>query len=191
MKKQRGHVGKLKMILRERFAPIAKADVLFPGQAAPVPWWFFLEPDVVLIIPLMQSGRCIINKQWKPGAKDFVYEFPTGYLEKTDQSPLYAARRELKEETGYVATHIKKIAEFFVSPTNQPTRVYVFLATGLRLTNQKIIHKGDEQIENIEIPLRELYSAVCSGKINTMATAAAACALSCHVQVSRNKRRKA
>lgn len=169
----KGWVGALKLVLNEQFMRVASVDVRFPGQREQKKWWFFLEPDVVLIVALTKDKHCILNRQWKPGARSYVLEFPVGYLEPSDASIAAAARRELLEETGYHAGRLQKLTTLFVSPTNQPTRLHIFFASDLLLTDKKDIHSVEERIENILVPFTRIAQMIRNGKLSAMASVAA------------------
>ncbi len=173
MKSKNGRVGRYQMILRERYAKVAKARVVFPGEKKGKSWWFNLEPDVVMIVAKTPDHRFVMNRQWKPGARKSVLEFPAGYVEDSDRSPATAARRELLEETGYRAGRLRRVATFFVSPTRQPTRLHLFFASNISLTDKKVTNKTDENIENIVVSQAELIASLQNNTLDTIASVAA------------------
>lgn len=57
------------------------------------------RPDYVLIVVIDKQRRLLVERQYRRGVDDFVYELPAGWIEK-GESPTQAAKRELFEETG-------------------------------------------------------------------------------------------
>ncbi len=89
----------------------------------------------VLIVPVTREGRIIIIREYRYPTHGWNYELPGG---GTDGLPLAAAaRKELKEETGYVARRLEKIGKFVVYSGVSSEFCHVFLATGLRRQRQQ------------------------------------------------------
>src|SRR5271157_907141 len=100
-----------------------------PGRGE-VEYVFVRHPGSVMVIPVAPSGNLLLVDQYRYLTKSHSLEFPAGGLEP-GESPLQAAMREFKEETGYIAQHWERLGEFFT--TNGLTDEYmtVFLAQGL------------------------------------------------------------
>lgn len=63
---------------------------------------FIVHPGAVVIVPLLEDGRLVMERQWRYPLARAMLEFPAGKLE-AGEPPLECARRELFEETGYRA----------------------------------------------------------------------------------------
>ena len=59
-------------------------------------------PDWVNVIALTPEKQCVLVRQYRFGTERVALEIPGGMIEP-DESPLLAAERELREETGYDA----------------------------------------------------------------------------------------
>ena len=89
----------------------------------------------VLIVPVTREGRIIIIREYRYPTHGWNYELPGG---GTDGLPLAAAaRKELKEETGYVARRLEKLGKFVVYSGVSSEFCHVFLATGLHRQTQQ------------------------------------------------------
>src|SRR5260370_24416514 len=77
------------------------------------------------------TPRVLLERQYRHAAKDYLWELPAGRIDPGEQE-LKAAKRELLEETGYTATHWRRILKFYASPGFVAETMAVFLAMGLR-----------------------------------------------------------
>lgn len=88
------------------------------------------HPGAAVLVPILDDGRIVLVYQLRVAAGGMLYELPAGTLEK-GEPPAATARRELREETGYRARRLRKIAEFFSAPGFCTERMHVYVATGL------------------------------------------------------------
>ena len=86
--------------------------------------------DAVAIVPLDQEGQVLLVRQYRKATEQELTEIPAGVIEE-GESPEETARRELSEETGLAAKHIKRLAGFYTSPGFSNEYLHVFLATDL------------------------------------------------------------
>ena len=63
---------------------------------------FVLHPGAVMVIGLLDDGQVVLERQYRHPLQGVMIEFPAGKLDAGEDS-LRCARRELQEETGYVA----------------------------------------------------------------------------------------
>jgi len=63
---------------------------------------YVVHPGAVMVVPLLDDGRIVIERQWRYPLARVMLEFPAGKLEPGEM-PLRCAVRELIEETGYRA----------------------------------------------------------------------------------------
>lgn len=64
---------------------------------------FIHHPGAVLVVPLLDNGRLILERQFRyPLGRTFI-EFPAGKIDP-GENPLQTGKRELREETGYTGT---------------------------------------------------------------------------------------
>jgi len=93
---------------------------------------------------------------------DFMLELPAGKLEK-GEDPLEGAKRELREETGAVASEYVFLGSDYVSPGYCTEQIYVYLATGL--AQGEASPDEDEFVETLKYSLDELVEMVMNGEI--------------------------
>jgi ADP-ribose pyrophosphatase len=95
------------------------------------------------------TSRVLLERQYRHAAADYLWELPAGRIDPGEHE-LHAAKRELLEETGYTASHWRRILKFFASPGFVAETMAVYLATGL--------HAGEAQPEDDEVIYKRLVS---------------------------------
>jgi ADP-ribose pyrophosphatase len=102
------------------------------------------HPGSAVMMPVDDKDRVLLVKQFRLPAKQELWELPAGRLDP-GESPLKAAKRELREETGYKAKKWVKLASFWATPGYVDEKMNLFLA--LDLTQRKQETMDDERIE--------------------------------------------
>ena len=120
-------------------------------------------PKTVGVLPVDESGKIILVKQYRFPAKKELWEIPAGKLKKGEK-PELGAKRELKEETGFEAKKLKKMAEYFVSPGYTSEYQYLFVAKDLKKGKQLL--EKDEIIKKVKaFSLNEILKMIKEKKI--------------------------
>jgi len=83
----------------------------------------------VTVAALTEAEEFLLVRQYRPGPEHALLSFPEGAID-SGETPEAAARRELREETGYAAGQLVLLKEFRSSYTTQSQ--YCLLATGCR-----------------------------------------------------------
>jgi len=109
-----------------------------------------------------EKNRILLVRQFRLPAEKNLWELPAGRLD-AGEKPLEAARRELREETGYKARNWKRLATFWPSPGYVGERMTIFLATGLTAGEPQPME--DERIECRWFTRKELDQMIREGKI--------------------------
>ena len=107
-----------------------------------------LHKNSVGILPLIGKEKIVLVKQYRFPAKEELWEIPAGMLEKNEK-PIKAAKRELKEETGFEAKKLLKIAEFYKSPGYNTEYMHLFKANQLKKGKQYL--DEDELINRVKV----------------------------------------
>src|SRR5438552_11226952 len=81
-----------------------------------------------VMMPVDERGRILLVRQYRLPARQYLWELPAGRMDE-GETPLQAAKRELREETGLRAKKWERIAAFFPSPGFLAEKMTIFLAT--------------------------------------------------------------
>ena len=104
----------------------------------------------------------VVERQYRHAAGQYMWEIPAGRKEP-EEATLPGAKRELLEETGYIAKRWTRMARFYVSPGFLGEWMQVYLAEGLSCG--QCAPDEDEYIQHRQIPLSQALEWVESGKI--------------------------
>ncbi len=120
------------------------------------------HPGYVMVVPLLDDGRVILEHVYRYTVQETVLECPSGGLD--GDTPERGARRELEEETGWVAGRLAPLGSFYGSNGISDEVFHLFLATELSQSGQ-IDREPTEQIELELMPLRRAVELALSGEI--------------------------
>ena len=120
----------------------------------------------VVILPVLDSSKkdplIVMERQYRHAAGQYLWEVPAGKMDEGEER-LAAAKRELKEETGYRAKKWTKLVRYFASPGFLGEWMQVFLAEGL--VAGEAAPEEDELLEVVLVPLSEVLQMIDEGKI--------------------------
>jgi len=115
----------------------------------------------------VEGGKVLLERQYRHAARKVLWEIPAGTLEE-GENPEECARRELREETGYVAESMEELSRFYTAPGYSTEVIHLFLAT--RLRREKASLEEDESIEIRLLPLREALDMVRCNEVEDAKT---------------------
>jgi ADP-ribose pyrophosphatase len=115
------------------------------------------HPGSAVILAADERDRVLLVRQYRLPADKHLWELPAGRLDP-GETPLRAAKRELKEETGYRARRWTKLTRFFASPGFLQEQMTIFLAENL--TPGQATPMDDERIEPQWFTKRRVYEMI-------------------------------
>src|ERR1044072_2849172 len=115
-----------------------------------------------VIVPAFDDGTIAFVKQYRHPAVKYLLELPAGTLNDGER-PEIGAARELEEELGVVAGNLEKLSEFFVSPGFCEEKMWLYLATDLTPTAQRL--DDDEFLEVVRLPIDRALQMIAEGEI--------------------------
>lgn len=123
----------------------------------------------VSIVAITDNDEILMVKQYRKAIEKEIYEVPAGLIE-IGELPKEAALRELREETGYIASNIEYLSEFYTSPGFCTEKIHVFFASGLKLDEQDL--DLDEFIELELVKFEDVLKMLGRCEINDAKTMA-------------------
>ena len=120
-----------------------------------------------VVVCAKKENKILMVKQYRYATKSTQVELPAGRLEH-GEDPLDAAKRELREETGYIANNWKSLGYIFTTFGICDEKLYLFKAENL--TFDKPNPDEGEIIDYFEMELDEVYKLINNGTINDAKT---------------------
>lgn len=114
-------------------------------------------PDWVNILAITPDGKVPLIRQYRPGSGQVGLELPCGGVED-GESAEQAARRELLEETGFIAQNWIRLGIISANPATHLNRNHCFLA----LDAQSVDNPKSDPNELIECEISDIQSVVQS-----------------------------
>ena len=120
-------------------------------------------PDFVNVLALTPDDQCVLVRQYRHGIDDLTLEIPAGLVE-SDESPIAAAERELREETGYAGANSQLLGCVHPNPAFQDNVCHTVLVLGATRVGDPELDDG-EDIEVVVVPRADLSTLVRQGRI--------------------------
>ena len=128
---------------------------------------YIKHPGAVMIIPLLDDGRVVVERQYRHPLRQIFTEFPAGRIEH-GESPAATAVRELREETGYQAAQIGHFTTIHNAIAYSDERIELYLARGLSLGARSL---DDGEFINTEIVTTDwLQAELRAGRLSDVKT---------------------
>jgi 8-oxo-dGTP pyrophosphatase MutT (NUDIX family) len=133
------------------------------GQQLPNPVYTLEMPDWVNVVALTPARELVLVTQHRFGTQAQSLEIPGGVIDH-DESPLVAAQRELREETGYTSSEWTQLGWSEPNPAMQSNKLFTFVAQNARFTEQIAL----DPMEDCRVVLQDweaLQSSLHRGEI--------------------------
>lgn len=158
-------------IVKDEWIDFRKSTYRFPDGRVFEPYYSYSRRDYVVIVATDTEGNYICVRQFRQGIRQVTTEFVAGGIEREGgreyrsddgskaEDELDAAKRELKEETGYESDDWKFLLKVPSNATMADNYAYIFMARNCRkVTGQSLdeteylnakTYKGEEIEEMI------------------------------------------
>lgn len=128
-------------------------------------------PPGVGIVAVTPELEVVLVRQYRHGAGQTLTEIPGGYVSQDDRTPLEAAQRELREETGYSSDRWLELASLSAHPSSHEYPIYLFMALDSRCTSEQLLDPT-EHIEVVRVPLDRVSTMVEQGQLQSLGSTA-------------------
>lgn len=116
------------------------------------------------IVPVTSDGEVVLIRLHRFGTQEQSIEIPGGLIDP-GEAPIDAARRELREESGYESDDVAPLGVVHANPALQATRLHMFVARNCRPSPLGQELEDLEDCEAFRVPLSELDTMLREGKI--------------------------
>ena len=128
---------------------------------------YITHPGAVAVLAMLDNGNLVMERQYRyPLQREFI-ELPAGKIDHGEDI-LLCAKRELLEETGYVASEWIHLTTAWPCIGYADERMEYFLARGLAHQGSQL--DDGEFLEVFELSLPEVIEWIRLGKINESKT---------------------
>jgi ADP-ribose pyrophosphatase len=152
------------LVFDHKWYQLRRDHVALPSGQVLDDYFVSVRPDVVLTFPLTADNQVVFVRQYKHAAGQILLELPGGVVDAGETSKLSAARRELREETGYDSEQVELLAEVMDNPTKDTNTISYFLAHDVRRVAEQDLDET-ENIEVVLVPLAEVEGYIIRGEV--------------------------
>lgn len=163
-------------IVNDEWIDFRKSKYRFPDGSEFEPYYSYSRRDYVVIVATDENGKYICVRQYRQGIKKVTTEFCAGGIERLDgkeygnrldalnaEDALEAAKRELKEETGYESDDWKFLLSVPSNATMADNYANIFVAKNCRKVSGQNL--DDTEFLNVHIYDRtEIDKMIASGE---------------------------
>jgi len=152
-----------KTLLERRWLEIHEEHVRLSNGHEIAEFHLIGGPSWTGVLAVSETDEVVLVRQYRHGIASESLELPAGIIE-SGEPPLEAARRELREETGYTAERWEPIATFATEPSRHTVHAHFFCALGAKPVAERNLD-ASEEIELVIVPKSELVELVLRGAI--------------------------
>ena len=159
------------LVFNNQWCKVRRDDVELPNG---VTGDFFVNvrPDIVLVLAVTPQREIVFVRQYRHGVSQILLELPGGALDSQTENGFIAARRELEEETGYVAEQMVQLATLYDNPVKDTNKINLFLAENAQPSGTQKLDVTEE-VEIVLVPVEEVLEKISTGEICVCGTIAA------------------
>jgi len=153
-------------VLQGDFLHVRRDTVRLP-DGRPALREYVVHPGAVAVVPLLDDGRVVVERQYRHPIGRVMLEVPAGKLEP-GEDPLLCGQRELLEETGYRAAQWARAGALHLAIAYSTEIIHIYFARGLS-AGERSLDEG-EFLDVHAMPAAELLAACRSGEVTDAKT---------------------
>jgi ADP-ribose pyrophosphatase len=153
-------------ILKGRFLHAFRDTVRLPDGSSATRE-FVKHPGAVMVVPLLDDGRVVLERQYRYPLQKVMTEFPAGKLDPGEDT-WACAQRELLEETGYTAREWSRAGVLHPVLSYSNEFIEIWFARGLSLGERHL--DAGEFLDVVSATPAELLQMCCDGRVTDSKT---------------------
>ena len=162
----REHTVRSEQVYRGKFLDVRRDQVRLP-DGSDAQREYIVHPGAVMVVPLLDDGRLVVERQWRHPLARVMLEFPAGKID-AGEPPLVCGIRELIEETGYRAAEWARAGILHNAIAYSNEGIEVWFARGLTL-GERALDAG-EFLDVTEMSAEQLDDLARRGELTDAKT---------------------
>ncbi len=151
-------------IINNQWCCVRQDRVKLPNGTIIDDYFVNLRPEIALILPITSNQEIVFVRQYRHGVQDILLELPAGAFDPKKEDSLTAAKRELEEETGYIAQELIFMKTIYDNPVKDDNKIHIFLGLDVEKTGT-INLDITEEIEVVLIPMKDVITRIMTEEI--------------------------
>lgn len=156
-----------RQVYRGRFLDVRVDTVALPQHDGTATREYIVHPGAVMVVPILDDGRLVMERQYRYPLGRVMLEFPAGKLEPGEAAQC-CGQRELLEETGYRAREWAHACTIHNAMAYSNERIEILFARGLTQGAQRLDH--GESLDVVVHTETELDALAARGKLTDVKT---------------------
>ena len=153
-------------ILKGRFLHAFRDTVRLPDGSSATRE-YVKHPGAVMVVPLLDDGRVVLERQYRYPLQKVMTEFPAGKLDPGEDT-WACAQRELLEETGYTAREWSRAGVLHPVLSYSNEFIEIWFARGLSLGERHL--DAGEFLDVVSATPADLLQMCCDGRVTDSKT---------------------
>lgn len=135
-------------IIRRPWLTARRDTVKLPTGVVNDEYYVLEYPDWINVIAVTKDGQYVMVRQYRHGLGQTCFEIVAGVIEK-DEDSMDAAKRELKEETGYAGGEWRELTVLSPNSSTVTNVTHCYIAMGV----EKVSGQHLDETEDIDVYL--------------------------------------
>ncbi len=143
-------------------------DTMLMPDGKTAKWDLIDHKGAAAVVPVLEDGRIIMVRQYRNALERYTLEVPAGGLNTRTEPTYDAAKRELKEETGFDSEDLELLVRIKTTVAFCNENIDIYVARNLKPGNQHL--DEDEYIEYEAYSVEELCQKIYNCEIQDSKT---------------------
>lgn len=134
------------VMLSDRWIHLTRQKVVTEKGAVLDPYYVLTYADWAVTVAITPDDRVVLVRQYRHGTASQSLELPGGCVDQSDATPLHAALRELREETGFGGGRAEYLGSVAANPALQTNRLHIAVLHDAVKVAEPHLEQGEELV---------------------------------------------